>query len=67
MITLTRNPKESVERLMSKFNKRVQKSRVLLLVKEKKYHKKDLTKRKVRKAAIMREFYRAEKQKKKFY
>lgn len=67
MIRLSRNPKESVERLVSRFNKRVQKSRIILISKEKKHHQKKLTKRKVRKAAIMREFYRAERQRKKFY
>jgi len=67
MIRVTKNPKESVERLINKFNKRMQKSRIILLIKDKKYHKKPPTKRQVRQAAIMREHYRALREKKKYY
>jgi len=68
MINVTRsNEKESVERLINRFNKRVQKSRMLPFLKENRYHKKDDTKRQVRKAAVMREYYRAERNRRKFY
>ena len=67
MLNVVKNQKESVERLISRFIKRVQKSRVILLLKDKRYRKKPPTKRQVRQAAIMREHYRAIREKKKYY
>lgn len=66
-VTIWKNDKESTERAITRFNKKVQASRKLLEVREGKYHKKAKTKTKQRKAAVMREFYRAQKDKNKFY
>lgn len=66
MITVVKNDKESVDRVISRFNKKVQASRILLVAREKRYRKKELTKRLKRKKAIMREYYRAQKEKKRF-
>jgi ribosomal protein S21 len=66
MITVVKNDKESVDRVISRFNKKVQASRILLVSREKRYRKKALTKRLQRKKAIMREFHRAQKEKKRF-
>ena len=62
-----RNPKESVERMISRFNKKVQASRVLLEVKNRRYWKRAPTKRYLRQAAIMRWFYRDLREKQKFH
>lgn len=66
-ITVVRNSKESVDRLISRFNKKVQSSRVLLITKAKRYRTKPLKKRQIRAAAIMREKYRSQKDKLRFY
>lgn len=66
-ITVYRNPKESVDRLISRFNKKMQASRIILLAKEKRYHKRKPNRRYMRRAAIMRDFYRSQKEKMKFY
>lgn len=66
-ITVRRNPKESADRLISRFNKKIQASRILLLVKERRYHQKDPSKRHQRKAAIMRDHYRKQREKMKYY
>jgi ribosomal protein S21 len=66
MITVVKNDKESVDRVISRFNKKVQASRILLAARGKRYRQKDLTKRLQRKKAIMREFHRAQKEKKRF-
>ena len=66
-ITLYKNPKESVDRLISRFNKKVQASRVILLSKERRYRKKKPSKRHERTAAMMRTMYRSQKEKQKFY
>jgi len=66
MITVVKNDKESVDRVISRFNKKVQASRILLVSREKRYRKKALTKRLQRKKAIMREFHRDQKEKKRF-
>ncbi len=62
-----RNPKESVERMISRFNKKVQASRVLLEVKNRRYWKRAPTKRYMRQAAIMRWYYRDLREKQKFH
>lgn len=66
-VTVWKNEKESNERSITRFNKKVQASRKLLQIKNDRYHKKALTKRKARKAAVMREHYRSLKEKNKFY
>jgi len=62
-----RNQKESVDRLISRFNKKVQASRILLMVKERRYLKKKPSKRHSRMAAIMRTHYRQQREKMKYY
>ncbi len=66
MIHLKKNPKESNEKLISRFQKKVQGSRVLTLTKERMYYKKPLKQRSIRKKAIMREYYRAQREKQKY-
>lgn len=66
-VHVTKNPKESVERLISRFNKKMQGSRMLMEVKKRRYRKKPLTKRLTRQSAIMREHYRAKRNKMKYY
>lgn len=66
MITVVRNPKESPERLIGRFNKKVQQSRIVLAVRATRYHTKKPTGRLIRNAALMREQYRATRAKSKF-
>ncbi|MEK7523909.1 MAG: hypothetical protein AAB588_02645 [Patescibacteria group bacterium] len=66
MIHLKKNPKESNEKLISRFQKKVQGSRIIILAKEKMYFKKPMKKRLIRKRAIMREFYRDAREKAKY-
>ncbi len=66
-VTVFRNEKESNERLISRFNKRVQGSRKMLKVRTERYFKKPLTKVKARAGAVMREKYRKIRARKSFY
>lgn len=66
-VKVYKNQKESTDRLISRFNKKVQASRILLEVKNRRYHKRATTKRLVRQAAVMREFYRAKRNKEQYY
>lgn len=66
MIHLKKQPKESNEKLMQRFQKKVQGSRIVLLAKAKMYFKKPVKKGAIRKKAIMREHYRALREKQKF-
>ena len=66
-LTVYRNPKESLDRLISRFNKKVQASRVILEVRNRRYWKKDKTRRQVRQAAIMRTHYRTMREKMQYY
>lgn len=66
-VTIWRNDKESNERAIARFNKKVQASRKLLKVRGERYYIKPAKKRKVRAAAIMREFHRSKREKSKFY
>ncbi len=66
-ISVKRNPKESVERLIARFNKKVQSSRILPELKGRRYFQKPLKKRQIRAAAIMRSHYRTLREKMKFY
>jgi hypothetical protein len=66
-VTIWKSEKESNERAITRFNKKIQSSRKPLEVRAKRYHKKSPTKRHVRVAAIMREHYRSKKEKNKFY
>jgi hypothetical protein len=66
-VTVWKNEKESNERLVTRFNKKVQSSRKLLKIRAERYHKKPMTKRLKRIIAVMRETYRSQKEKSKFY
>jgi ribosomal protein S21 len=66
-ITIYRNPKESLDRMISRFNKKVQTSRVILEVKNRRYWKRPPTKRQVRQAAVMRWHYRNLREKMQYY
>ncbi|MFA6521431.1 MAG: hypothetical protein WCT53_03545 [Candidatus Gracilibacteria bacterium] len=66
MIHLKKNPKESNEKLIARFQKKVQGSRILLMAKEKMYHKKPAKKGAIRKRAIMREHYRSVREKQRY-
>jgi hypothetical protein len=66
-VTIWKNEKESNERAITRFNKKVQSSRKILKVRDERYHSKALSKRKVRQLAVMRDGYRANKEKSKFY
>ncbi len=66
-ITLWKNQKESVDRLISRFNKKVQSSRIILLSKERRYRKKKPSLRHQPTAALMRTHYRQQREKQKFY
>jgi len=66
-ITVRRNPKESSDRLIARFNKKVQASRTLLIAKAHRYFKRPLRKREIRARAIMREHFRSLREKMKFY
>ena len=66
-VVVVKDQKESNERLITRFNKTVQKSRKVMKVRATRYNKKDPTKRMVRAAAVVRDMYRAKKEKNKFY
>jgi len=66
-VTVWKKDGESNERAIARFNKLVQASRKLLLVREKRYHIPTITKREIRAAALVRSSYRAAKEKSKFY
>ena len=66
-VIVHKNQKESPDRLVSRFNKKVQASRILMEVKSRRYRKKKLTKRLIRQSAIMREHYRAKREKEQYY
>jgi len=65
-IRVRKNDKESVDRVISRFNKKVQASRILLTKRRSRYFSKDLTKRLQRQKAVKREEYRTIKEKNKF-
>lgn len=66
-VVVWKGEKESNERLIARFNKKVQSSRRLLELRAKRYHSRKPNKKRVRTAAIMRDFYRAKREKSKFY
>jgi len=66
-IKVIRNPKESVDRLIARFNKKVQSSRVILQLKSRRYFKRPLRKREERAAAVMRDMHRSKREKMKYY
>lgn len=66
MIYAVKKANESNERLMSRFKKVIQRSRVMEL-KRHRYYEDKPTKAKVRMKAIKREFHRKQREKNKFY
>lgn len=66
-VKVIKSSKESFERFMSRFDGMVQRARIVRLLRERRYLKRDLTKRQVRAAALKREQYRAKREKMKFY
>ncbi|MFH1012424.1 MAG: 30S ribosomal protein S21 [Candidatus Peregrinibacteria bacterium] len=58
MIYAVKKQNESNERLISRFKKTVQRSRILMEAKQKRYHARKTQKKRVRQAAVMREQYR---------
>lgn len=66
-VIIWKSDKESNERAITRFNKKVQASRKLLLIREKRYHHRKPNTRVSRIAAIMRDFHRAKREKNKFY
>ena len=67
MIYAVRKENESVDKLINRFKKQVQGTRLLLQVRKGRYHQKKLTKKKIREAAVIREGHRTEKAKKMHY
>jgi len=66
-VSVYRNPKESLDRMISRFNKKVQASRVILEVRNRRYFKRKPTKRQSRMAAMMRTHYRNLREKMSYY
>jgi ribosomal protein S21 len=66
-IYVKRDPKESFERMLSRFKKLLQKTHKINEVKAKSRFSKKPTKREERRSAIMREHYRNERRRKQFY
>jgi ribosomal protein S21 len=66
-VKVIRNAKESVDRLIARFNKKMQSSKIIVRMKAKRYHKRPLRKREVRAAAVMRDMHRSRREKQKFY
>lgn len=67
MIYATKKQGESNERLINRFKQQVQRARVLLKTKQKKYHSAKPTKKYVRASAVMRFMHRSRKAKEQFY
>jgi ribosomal protein S21 len=65
-IKVVKNDKESVDRVISRFNKKVQSSRILLKKRKNRYYSKPPTKNQIRKRAIKREEYRDLREKTRF-
>lgn len=68
-VKVLKHPKESFERFMSRFDSSVQRSRVIRLLRERRYRtdKARPNKLKIRAAALKRSEYRAKREKMKFY
>ena len=66
-VVVVKKDKESNERLLSRFNKFVQRSRKIQKVRSGRYREDATSKRQERAAAKMRDHYRAQREKSKFY
>ena len=67
MIYAVKKQNESNERLISRFKKTVQRSRVLLNSKKHRFHEQKTRKRYIRQSAVKRSFYRNKRAKEQFY
>lgn len=67
MIYAVRKPNESVDKLINRFKKQVQSTRMVLQLRKGRYHQKKLTRTKEREGAVMREKHRTERAKKMYY
>jgi len=66
-VRVKRDSSESFERMLSRFKKLIQNSHKIVHLKAKARFNKKLTRRQVREAALMREYYRKERARKQFY
>ncbi|MFA6991870.1 MAG: 30S ribosomal protein S21 [Candidatus Gracilibacteria bacterium] len=66
-VTVWKNDKESTERCITRFNKKVQASRKLVVLRSERYYERKPKKKNIRAKAIMRESYRTQREKNKFY
>jgi len=66
-VMVMRNAKESSDRLVARFNKRVQAARILPAAKERRYWKRPFRKTEIRARAIMRDYFRSLKEKMRYY
>ena len=67
MLYAIKKANESNERLISRFKKTVQRSRVLLNAKQHRFHEQSPRKLYTRKAAVKRDHYRAKRTREQFY
>jgi len=67
MIYAVKKQNESNEKLINRFKKIVQRSRIIMDSKRGRYHANKPTKQFVRAAAVKREFYRTKRRRKQFY
>ncbi len=67
MLYAIKKQNESNERLISRFKKVVQRSRIIMDAKKGRYHKQKPSKKYVRESAVKREFYRKKRTKEQFY
>ena len=65
-VTVYKNDKESVDRVISRWNKKVQASRILLEKRQRRYFASPETKRHTRMKAVKRDEYRAKREKNRF-
>ena len=65
-VTVYKNDKESVDRVISRWNKKVQASRILLQRRQRRYRVKPATKRQMRMKAVKRDEYREKREKNRF-
>ncbi len=67
MIYAIKKQNESNERLINRFKKTVQRSRVLMNAKQHRFHEQSPRKRYVRQSAVKRDYYRGKRAKEQFY
>ncbi len=67
LVKVYRDPKESFERMLSRFKKLLQRSHKLVVAREKKHFKRAKTKMRIRQEAIMRDYYRGKRRAERFY